>query len=177
MCQRVFEQLSSSPDDGNDDNGGSSGSGLRTTARCRAQLLADVRKLTRLPDYTPSSWQELCGKLFVTCYMASEYSGDETRERAALLAEQIGSVHTSIMIDDITAAIQSTFADVTVHSGRAADAAPVRSEPQMEGGTATENLALQNIQARSRTCSGEYICHASEIQIRWLRRSERSFER
>ena len=33
--------------------------------------------------------------------MASEYSGDETRERAALLAEQIGSVHTSI-----TAAIQ-----------------------------------------------------------------------
>jgi NAD+ synthase (glutamine-hydrolysing) len=121
-----------------------------TTERCRAQLLADVRKLTRLPGYTPSSWQELCGKLFVTCYMASEYSGDETRARAALLAEQIGSVHTSIVIDDITSAIQSTFEAVNVHSGRAEGAAPVRSDPQMEGGTATENLALQNIQARSR---------------------------
>ena len=82
--------------------------------------------------------------------MASEYSGDETRERAELLAEQIGSVHSSILIDDMTSAIRSTFADVVVHSGRPADAPPVRSEPQMEGGTQTENLALQNIQARSR---------------------------
>lgn len=138
MCQRVFSHL-------NGDDGGPV-----TTERCRTQLLADVRKLTRLPDYTPTSWQQLCGKLFVTCYMASEYSGDETRARAALLAEQIGSVHTSITIDEITSAIQSTFSAVRVHSGRAEDAAPIRSDPQMEGGTATENLALQNIQARSR---------------------------
>ena len=143
MCQRVVSQLQ-------DRGSSAAGNKPATTERCRAQLLADVRKLTRLPGYTPSSWQELCGKLFVTCYMASEYSGDETRARAALLAEQIGSVHTSIVIDDITSAIQSTFEAVNVHSGRAEGAAPVRSDPQMEGGTATENLALQNIQARSR---------------------------
>eukprot|EP01046_Picozoa_sp_COSAG06_P014009 COSAG06_NODE_858_length_11909_cov_6.018036_1_plen_49_part_00 len=27
------------------------------------------------------------------------------------------------------------------------------------------------------TCSGEYTCHASEIQIGWSPHSERSFER
>ena len=134
MCQRVLEELNSS----------------EATERSKEQALADVRKLTRLPDYTPASWQELCGKLFVTCYMASEYSGDETRQRAELLAEQIGAVHTSILIDDLTTGIRDTFAKVAVHSGRAPDAPPVRSEPQMEGGTQTENLALQNIQARSR---------------------------
>ena len=60
--------------------------------RSKAQTLADVRRITRKPDYTPSSWRELCGKLFVTCYMASQFSGTETRGRAATLAEEIGSV-------------------------------------------------------------------------------------
>ena len=132
MCQRVVAELKDPT----------------ASARSKAQVLADVRKMTRVKDYTPSNWQELCGKVFVTCYMGSEYSGDETRSRAALLAEQIGAVHTSILIDDMTTAIRSTFAKVSCHSGRAADAPPIRSEPQMEGGTMTENLALQNIQVR-----------------------------
>jgi NAD+ synthase (glutamine-hydrolysing) len=134
MCQRVVAELTSPS----------------ASSRSKEQVLADVRKLTRLKDYVPATWQELCNKLFVTCYMGSEYSGDETRDRAALLAEQIGAVHTSILIDDITTGIKSTFAKVAVHSGRPEGAPPVRSDPQMKGGTMTENLALQNIQARSR---------------------------
>jgi len=50
----------------------------------------------------------------------------------------------------ITTGIKSTFAKVAAHSGRPEGAPPVRSDPQMKGGTMTENLALQNIQARSR---------------------------
>lgn len=133
MCQRVVGELAD-PD---------------ASRRSKDQVLADVRKITRLKDYTPATWQDLCSKLFVTCYMGSEYSGDETRERAALLAKQIGSVHTSIQIDAITDGVKSTFAKVAVHSGRPPDAPSIRSEPRMDG-TMTENLALQNIQARSR---------------------------
>jgi NAD+ synthase (glutamine-hydrolysing) len=110
MCQRIVEELSNP----------------EASTRSKEQVLADVRKITRLKSYTPTTWQDLCNKLFVTCYMGSEYSGDETRERAALLAKQIGAVHTSIIIDDITDGIKSTFAKVAVHSGRPADAPAVR---------------------------------------------------
>lgn len=110
MCQRVVGELTNP----------------KASTRSKEQILADVRKITRMKDYTPPTWQDLCSKLFVTCYMGSEYSGDETRERAALLAEQIGAVHTSILIDDITNGIKSTFAKVAVHSGRPAAAPPVR---------------------------------------------------
>jgi NAD+ synthase (glutamine-hydrolysing) len=106
MCQRVVGELAD-PD---------------ASRRSKDQVLADVRKITRLKDYTPATWQDLCSKLFVTCYMGSEYSGDETRERAALLAKQIGSVHTSIQIDAITDGVKSTFAKVAVHSGRPPEA-------------------------------------------------------
>jgi len=135
MCQRVMAELK--------------GEG-QASQRSIDQTLLDVRKLTRSPGYTPASWQELCGKLFVTCYMASEYSGGETRERARLLAEQIGAVHTSIFIDDVTRGVRSTFSSLVVHSGRDPSAPPPRTEPRMEGASISENLALQNIQARSR---------------------------
>ena len=101
-CQRVCAELQS----------------LTATARSKAKVLADVQRITkRGKGYTPADWRELCSKLFVTCYMASQYSGDETRERAAKLAEQIGSVHTSIFIDSITDALKATFASTSVHAG------------------------------------------------------------
>ena len=46
------------------------------------QVLADIRRVTKRPTYTPTDARDLCGKILVTCYMASEFSGDETRERA-----------------------------------------------------------------------------------------------
>ena len=94
MCQRVLTELNSPC----------------ASERSKAQVLADVRRLTRSPAYTPASWRELCGKLFFTCYMASSYSGEETTTRAATLAEQIGAVHSSIVIDPITTALKQTFA-------------------------------------------------------------------
>lgn len=140
MCQRVMREL---------------GSG---SERSKAQTLADVRRITRKPDYVPRSWRELCGKLFVTCYMASEYSGSETRERAKLLAEEIGAMHTSIFIDKITSAVKATFADVCVHSDFVDKSRVKAASSNLSiDGTPTENIALQNIQARSRMVMSYFL--------------------
>lgn len=138
MCQRVVHEIE------------------HGSPRSRAQTLADVRRVTRRPDYVPPGWRDLCGKIFVTCYMASQYSGSETFNRAKTLAAEIGALHTSIYIDDITGAIQSTFRKIDVHAPFV-DRAALKTEPVMEGGTSSENLALQNIQARSRMVMAYFL--------------------
>ena len=67
MCQRLIEELASGSE------------------RSKAQVLKDIRNVTKRPSYTPLDARDLCGKMFVTCYMASQYSGNETRERGELL--------------------------------------------------------------------------------------------
>mmetsp|Transcript_63361 Transcript_63361/g.182354 ORF Transcript_63361/g.182354 Transcript_63361/m.182354 type:complete len:747 (+) Transcript_63361:88-2328(+) len=131
MCQRVVEELRTGSE------------------RSKTQVLSDIRKITRRPDYTPKDAKDLCGKIFVTCYMASKYSGNETRDRALKLGEEIGSVHTSIFIDDICNSMQDTFRKIEFHSGDF-DRKQLKTDPKMAGGTWMENIALQNIQARSR---------------------------
>jgi len=138
MCQRVVHELQ------------------HGSSRSKAQTLADVRRVTKRPEYVPASWRELCGKLFVTCYMASEHSGGETRERARLLAEQIGALHTSIFIDGLTDAVKQTFREIAVHADFV-DKQSVKTEPKLSGGSITENLALQNIQARSRMVMSYFL--------------------
>eukprot|EP00967_Tisochrysis_lutea_P000143 scaffold183_cov29-Tisochrysis_lutea.AAC.2 len=83
----------------------------------------------------------------------SRFSGSETRERAALLAEDIGAVHTSICIDKIRSAICETFADVAVHSGGVSKT-NMKTQPAMKSQPSNyeelvQNLALQNIQVTS----------------------------
>lgn len=129
MCQRLVQELSTG------------------SPRSKAQVLKDIRNVTKRPEYTPSSAVDLCSKIFVTCYMASQYSGSETRERALLLARAIGATHTSIMIDGITDAFQKTFTKMVFHAEDSTRT--VRTDPKMEGSW-MENIALQNIQARSR---------------------------
>ena len=138
MCQRVVNELT---------NG---------SERSKKLVLADVRRVTKRPNYTPSSWRDLCGKLFVTCYMASKFSGSETRDRAALLATQIGALHTSIYIDKITDAIKQTFKEIDIHAPFV-EQSSIKTDPQITGGTSTENLALQNIQARSRMVMSYFL--------------------
>lgn len=47
------------------------------------QVLSDVRKIMCQPDYTPTDPMELCNRLLVTCYMATENSSQETKQRAS----------------------------------------------------------------------------------------------
>ncbi|XP_054999963.1 glutamine-dependent NAD(+) synthetase isoform X2 [Sorex araneus] len=103
-------------------------------------VLSDVRALVSQTDYTPRDPRELCGRLLTTCYMASENSSEETRARAAELAQQIGSHHVGLSIEPAVKAIVGIFSLVT------------GTHPKFSvlGGSSRENLALQNVQARVR---------------------------
>lgn len=137
MCQRVVKEL----EEGSD--------------RSKRRVLADIRKVTKRPAYTPADAKDLCSKIFVTCYMASQYSGSETRARAEALAKEIGSIHTSIYIDGITKAVQETFENVSLHTDRL-DRTKMKFKAQMDGSW-MENIALQNIQARSRMVMSYFL--------------------
>merc|ERR1711935_1295653 len=72
--------------------------------------------------------------------MGTDYSSTETRDRAKKVADQIGAYHEHVTIDGIVAAILFMFFTVTTF------------KPMFlsQGGTKSEDLALQNIQARIR---------------------------
>ncbi|KAF7645160.1 hypothetical protein LDENG_00208730, partial [Lucifuga dentata] len=105
-----------------------------------SQVLEDVRRVVGDDSYHPQDPGELCGKIFTTCYMASENSSDDTCNRAKDLANQIGSTHMNINIDLAVKGMLGIFSMVTGKwpSFRA------------NGGSHRENLALQNVQARIR---------------------------
>jgi len=106
-------------------------------------VIADVKRLSRAKKESemPKTPQEFCSRIMHTIYMGMKtQSSKETRQRAETLAREIGSYHTDINIDE---AFQSFKGLVTSATG---------FEPKFKvyGGGNTENLALQNIQARSR---------------------------
>jgi len=103
-------------------------------------VLADVRRVTGDQGYTPTDPQELCNRLLVTCYMGSENSSEETKARARKLSQQIGSYHLHIVIDTAVKAVLGIFSLTTGQFPKFT----------ARGGSARENLALQNVQARLR---------------------------
>jgi NAD+ synthase (glutamine-hydrolysing) len=105
------------------------------------QVIKDTRRLAVYSKELPDTPEALCNQLFHTVYMGMrQQSSPETRGRARELAEAIGSYHVNMDIDDIYNAQRNAV----VHN--------LHFEPKFktEGGTNAENLALQNIQARSR---------------------------
>lgn len=102
--------------------------------------LADLRRVTGLKDLVPKTPQEIVNLILTTCYMGTVNSSEETRSRAEILSTKIGAYHMSIQID---AAVQANLSIVK-------DALNFEPRYTVEGGTQAENLALQNIQARSR---------------------------
>ncbi|KAH7093294.1 hypothetical protein FB567DRAFT_461936 [Paraphoma chrysanthemicola] len=99
------------------------------------QVKADVQRIAGL---VPKSPEELMGKVLSTAYlgMASQ-SSRETRERARDFAERTGAHHTNLDIDPIFLAFKEVFAKATDF------------DPSFDG-QKSEDLALQNLQARSR---------------------------
>uniref|UniRef100_A0A182KGG7 Glutamine-dependent NAD(+) synthetase n=1 Tax=Anopheles christyi TaxID=43041 RepID=A0A182KGG7_9DIPT len=104
------------------------------------QVRDDCRKILADQEYMPTSAAELCGRLLFTCYMGTENSSRETRQRAATLAGQIGSSHLDIGIDVAVSALLGIFQLAT----------GMRPRFRAAGGCPRQNLALQNIQARTR---------------------------
>ncbi|CDF33983.1 glutamine-dependent NAD synthetase [Chondrus crispus] len=107
-------------------------------------LLQDIRNVTGAgDDYIPTDARELARRILHTVYMGSkEASSAETKRRAAVVAEQIGAWHADVNIDGIVLAILAVFQRV-FGEGKC---------PQFRahGGTKTENMALQCVQARIR---------------------------
>ena len=105
------------------------------------QVIKDMRQVTGTSEpWLPSSPQALAERLFVTCYMGTTNSSQATRGRASELAKAIGSYHYAFDIDSVVTALLNLFSFVTKRTPRF----------KIHGGTTAENLALQNIQARSR---------------------------
>ncbi|KAL1505640.1 hypothetical protein ABEB36_005159 [Hypothenemus hampei] len=105
-----------------------------------SKVLSDIRRITADPEYTPTNPKELCSRILVTCYMGTENSSKETKNRACDLALAIGSYHLSIVIDKAISACLEIFSTVTGLFVKFA----------ANGGCARQNMALQNIQARLR---------------------------
>lgn len=58
-----------------------------------AQVISDARRIVgEAPDssYLPTDPREFCSRIFHTCYMGTENSSVETRQRAKQLAAAIG---------------------------------------------------------------------------------------
>ncbi|EDO33760.1 predicted protein [Nematostella vectensis] len=104
------------------------------------QVLEDVRRVVRDSEYIPTDPRELANRIFVTCYMGTENSSEETRKRAANLADEMGSYHLGITIDAAVSAVLTIFTAMTSKVPKF----------KVHGGSHTENLALQNVQARLR---------------------------
>lgn len=105
------------------------------------QVIADLRSLAWFSKRLPDTPQQLCNQLFHTVYLGmSKQSSKETRQRSKSLSEAIGAFHINKDIDDVYNAQRNLLTDA------------LGFEPKfkLEGGSYTENIALQNIQARSR---------------------------
>ena len=107
------------------------------------QVIRDARRIIGESEdsaYLPTDPREFANRIFYTCYMATQNSSKATRDRAKQLTDQIGSYHLNVNIDSVVAALYSLFVGITGKTPKF----------KVEGGTAEENNALQNIQARIR---------------------------
>ncbi|MBP6469012.1 MAG: NAD(+) synthase [Chloroflexi bacterium] len=106
-----------------------------------SQVIADARRIAGAgDDYLPADPAEFAGRILYTAYMGTKNSSKATRQRAKKLAAQIGAAHLDMKIDGVVTAVQALFTRVTGQTPRF----------KVHGGSAAENVALQNIQARER---------------------------
>jgi NAD+ synthase (glutamine-hydrolysing) len=102
--------------------------------------LQDLRRVTGDDNFTPTKPEDIVSRLFHSCYMGTVNSSKETESRAKRLAEKIGAYHSNITIDET----------ITAHEAMVEKALSFKPKYAIEGGSRSENLARQNVQARSR---------------------------
>jgi len=107
-----------------------------------SQVAADCRRICGHDDgeWVPESPQEIAKNIFHTLYLGTKHSSVATESRAKRVAEAIGAFHLFINIDGVIAALLIMLKAATNLSPKFASL----------GGSRTEDLALQNIQARIR---------------------------
>ncbi|XP_077243827.1 glutamine-dependent NAD(+) synthetase-like [Tasmannia lanceolata] len=134
-------------------SGGADSSSVAAIVGCMCQLVVNEIEngneqvkadAVRIGHYIngefPTDSKEFAKRIFYTVYMGSENSSEATKFRAKVLADEIGSWHLYVPIDGVISAFLSLFQTLT---GK-------RPSYKVDGGSDTENLGLQNIQARVR---------------------------
>jgi NAD+ synthase (glutamine-hydrolysing) len=120
-------------------------------------VLADCRRIAGAYEkkgWVPSSPQAIMKNLLHTIYMGMKMqSSSETRTRAKDLSEAIGSYHLEADIDRMFNACKDIGEEST----------GFKAKFKVYGGTTVENLALQNIQSRSRMVLAYY--HAQMLPL------------
>ena len=129
MCRMVYEEIQKDP------YGSVANECRRICHQTTKTTDANVDKV-----WIPKSSQEIVNCILHTTYMGTVNSSSITKSRARRLAEHIGSYHLSISIDSMVSAVLSVFVSAMSMTPRYV----------IHGGTNTEDLALQNIQARLR---------------------------
>jgi NAD+ synthase (glutamine-hydrolysing) len=123
------------------------------TATAAANLTSDAKEPSQADGFKTTP-EELCSYILHTVYMGTSNSSNATRSRAERLSHALGGYHNAINIDAVVSAVLSVFSALTTVVGGGTPRVP-RFESQ--GGTPTEDLALQNIQARIRMVMA-YMC-------------------
>ena len=117
---------------------------VEAIARGDELVLADARRVAGFKksdtSYRPTDPIEFMNRVLHTCYMGTSNSSSETNKRAASIAREIGCYHLTVNIDTMISAILTVFTTLTGKT----------PQYKVHGGSVTENLALQNIQARMR---------------------------
>ncbi len=122
-------------------------------------VLADARRIAGESvdsKYVPTDPKELCNRILHTMYMGTKNSSNETKSFAAKLASEVGAYHLDTTIDQAIDSMLSIFGSFS--GGK---------KPQFAvyGGSAAENLALQNLQARLRMV----LAYLSAQLLPWVR--------
>jgi len=119
-------------------------------------ISGELRKIVRDDKFMPKSPQDIVKKVLYTCYMKSKHSSDKTRKRAENIANEIGCVHSEVEIDGMCEGfMKSGDAFLTQ-----------RPRFESEGGDMREDLALQNLQARTRMVLSYYLSQSFPIQYK-----------
>ena len=121
-------------------------------------VIQDIRRIVGVENdktWLPSNPQQLANLILHTCYMGTINSSSSTLNRANKLANEVGSYHSSIRIDEAVGAVISIF---KASFGKAPSF-------MSNGGTITEDLSLQNIQARLRMVFAYFIAQL----LPWIR--------
>ncbi|KAK2439238.1 glutamine-dependent NAD synthetase [Trifolium repens] len=134
-------------------SGGADSSSVAAIVGCMCQLVVkEIAKgdeqvkvdAIRIGNYKdglyPTDSKEFAKRIFYTVFMGSENNSKMTRSRAKVLADEIGSWHLDVSIDEVVSSFLLWFQTLT---GK-------RPRYKVDGGSNVENLSLQNIQARTR---------------------------
>eukprot|EP00672_Neobodo_designis_P021687 CAMPEP_0174828262 /NCGR_PEP_ID=MMETSP1114-20130205/1222_1 /TAXON_ID=312471 /ORGANISM="Neobodo designis, Strain CCAP 1951/1" /LENGTH=765 /DNA_ID=CAMNT_0016061975 /DNA_START=45 /DNA_END=2345 /DNA_ORIENTATION=+ len=109
-----------------------------------SKTLTELQRVVNDASFVPKSPKEICRRIFFTAYMPTQHSSEGTRRRAEKLAEEVGANHVEINIDGIVRAFEDAFAQVG-------------PRPDIAARNTQQNIAAQNVQARSRMVLS-YMC-------------------